>query len=107
MVNNDTRFGPQDTRPRDHARVESNQGVGHEPARIDGQQNHAEGHDHGGHAGHTWMMMLMCAPMLIIAIALVATGAAGAGTIFIAIGCALMMALMMRGMGGDGGGGTK
>ena len=63
-------------------------------------------HDSGhGHGGHGWMMIACCIPMLVIAVALVATGVAGVGFIFAAVMCTLMMALMMRGMhGGDGGG---
>ena len=56
-------------------------------------------HDaHGGmtHAGHGWMMIACCIPMLIIAIALVATGVVGAGFIFVAVMCTAMMWLMMR-----------
>lgn len=100
MTINDTRFGPQDTPPRDQAGTSTAQQVGHEPDHPSAQQ----GTDHGGHAGHHWMM-LMCAPMLVIAVALVATGTAGVGTIVVALGCAVMMAVMMRGMGGHGRGG--
>ena len=59
-------------------------------------------HDaHGGmtHAGHGWMMIACCIPMLITAIALVATGVVGAGFIFVAVMCTAMMWLMMRAMG--------
>ena len=48
------------------------------------------------------MMIACCIPMLVIAIALVATGVAGVGFIFVAVMCTLMMALMMRGMHGGG-----
>ena len=60
---------------------------------------------HGtGHGKHGWMMIACCIPMLVIAIALVATGVVGVGFIFIALICTVMMALMMRGMShGDGG----
>lgn len=64
------------------------------------------GQQHGGHSGHGWMMMICCVPMLVIAIALVATGVASARVIFAAVACAVMMFMMMRmmgGMGGDGG----
>ena len=54
------------------------------------------------HGGHSWMMIACCIPMLVIAIALVATGVAGVGFIFVAVMCTLMMALMMRGMHGGG-----
>ena len=56
-----------------------------------------------GHGGHKWMMVACCIPMLVIAIALVATGVVGVSFIFVAIACTLMMALMMRGMHGGGG----
>ena len=61
-----------------------------------------------GHGGHGWLMVACCIPMLLIAVALVATGVASAGLVVAAIGCTVMMALMMRGMdspaGGQGGG---
>jgi hypothetical protein len=60
--------------------------------------------DAQGHGGHDWMMIACCIPMLVIAVALVATGVAGVGFIFGAVLCTLMMWLMMRGMHGDGGG---
>ena len=56
---------------------------------------------HSGH-GH-WAMIACCIPMLVIAVVLVATGVAGAGFIFAALLCTLMMALMMLGMSGAGG----
>lgn len=50
------------------------------------------------------MMIACCIPMLAIAVILVATGAASPAFLVIAVGCTLMMALMMGGMshGGDG-----
>ncbi len=55
------------------------------------------------HKGHGWMMIACCIPMLIIAVALVASGIASAGLLFGAVACTAMMAMMMRGMsGGDG-----
>jgi hypothetical protein len=59
---------------------------------------------HGGHGGHGWMMMACCVPMIVIAIALVATGVASSRFLFTAIACTAIMALMMRGM--DHGGST-
>lgn len=103
MTNNDNQLGPQDTPHRDHAGTGSDQHIGHETDRPDEHQDHA----HGGHAGHNWMMMACCVPMVAIAIALVVSGTAGAGAIILALGCTLMMALMMGGMGGHGGGGRK
>jgi len=49
------------------------------------------------------MMIACCIPMLLVAGALVATGVAGPATLLVAIGCTVMMALMMRGMGHGGG----
>jgi hypothetical protein len=40
----------------------------------------------------------VCIPMLVIAIALVATGTVGAGWLLGALMCTAMMAMMMRGM---------
>lgn len=51
-----------------------------------------------GHGAHGWMMVACCIPMLVIAIALVATGAVGIGWLFAALMCTAMMAMMMRGM---------
>ena len=58
------------------------------------------------HGGHGWMMIACCIPMLVIAVILVATGVASPAFIVVAVGCTLMMALMMRGMG-HGGGSTQ
>lgn len=55
------------------------------------------------HGGHGWMMIACCIPMLVIAGVLVATGAASPGFLAVAVGCTLMMALMMRSMGHGGG----
>ena len=57
--------------------------------------------DHGGHS-HGWMMTICCIPILVVAIALAATGVVGSGLIFAAIMCTLMMAMMMRMMSGGG-----
>ncbi len=56
----------------------------------------------GRHGGHGWMMIACCIPMLVIAGVLVATGAASPAFLAAAVGCTLMMALMMRGMGHGG-----
>lgn len=53
---------------------------------------------HAGHRGHGWKMVACCIPMLVIALALVATGVVGAGFLVVALACTGMMALMMRGM---------
>ena len=101
MTKNDNEFGPPDGPRRDHARTSTSAHAGHEPDHSSKQQ----GEDQSGHGGHKWMMMACCVPMLVIAIALVASGTAGAGVVVLAIGCTLMMALMMGGMGGHGDGG--
>ena len=50
-------------------------------------------------SGHSWMMIACCIPMLVIAVVLVATGVASPGFLLVAIGCTVVMALMMAGMG--------
>ena len=49
-------------------------------------------------------MMVMCVPMVVIVIALVAMGIASAGLLLAAVMCVAMMAVMMRAMSGGGGG---
>jgi hypothetical protein len=76
---------------------------------VDSHQPGGPAHDSGGHGGHGgghgWMMIACCIPMLVIAVILVATGIASPAFLFAAVGCTLMMAMMMRGMGhGDGDG---
>ena len=73
----------------------------HDPGTPTGEPAHG-GHQHG-HGGHGWMMIACCIPMLVIAGVLVATGAASPGFLVVAVGCTLMMALMMRGMSHAGG----
>ena len=63
----------------------------------------AHGQDQHGHGGHGGLMIACCIPMLAIAGVLVATGAASPSFLVIAVGCTLMMSLMMRGMGQRGG----
>ncbi|GAA3164406.1 hypothetical protein GCM10010531_15810 [Blastococcus jejuensis] len=46
------------------------------------------------------MMIACCIPMLVIAVALVATGVAGPGFLVVAVLCTAMMALMMTGTHG-------
>lgn len=62
----------------------------------------AVGHGHGWHG---WMMVACCLPMIVIAVALVATGIASPGFLFGALVCTVMMAVMMRGM--DHGGSAR
>jgi Flp pilus assembly protein TadB len=66
-----------------------------------GEEQHA-GHAvrPGGHAGHGWMMLICCVPMLVIALVLVATGVVSVGFLLVALACPAMMFLMMRGMQG-------
>ena len=66
-----------------------------------GQEQHA-GHAvrPGGHAGHGWMMLICCVPMLAIAVVLVASGVASVSFLVLALACPAMMFLMMRGMQG-------
>jgi cytosine/uracil/thiamine/allantoin permease len=66
----------------------------------EGQRTGHAGHRHGS---HSWMMMICCVPMLVIAIVLVATGVASSSFILSAIACTVMMAMMMRMMGDMGG----
>lgn len=63
------------------------------------EDNGSEHDEHGGGHSH-WMMVACCVPMIVIAIALVATGVVGAGFLLVAVGCLLMMALMMGAMMG-------
>ena len=51
---------------------------------------------------HHAMHIAMCAPMIVIAAVLLASGR-GAGVLVPLAGCMLMMAVMMRGMGASGG----
>jgi hypothetical protein len=62
---------------------------------------------HGGHGGHGWMMIICCIPMLVIAVALVATGVAGIGFLFVALMCTAMMVAMMRAMDHGSGSDTE
>ena len=55
------------------------------------------------HGGHGWMMIACCIPMLIIAVALVATGAVSPGFLVVAVGCLAMMWFMMGAMSRTGG----
>ena len=59
----------------------------------DDKRKQSRGHAH-------WMMIACCVPMLVIAIALVATGVAGTGFIFAAVMCTVMMIAMMSAMSG-------
>ena len=58
---------------------------------------------HAGHGGHGLMMLVCCIPMILLAVALVASGAAGSGVIVGALLCTAMMAVMMLAMPGGHG----
>ena len=62
--------------------------------------HHDETGTHGH--GHGWLMILCCIPMLVIALALLATGVVGVGFLFAALLCTAMMAFMMHGMSDTG-----
>lgn len=96
-----TSFAPEPP-PGDHSRHSGHAGHSGYPARDDAPDtdNAASGHGHG--SGHSWMMIACCIPMLVIAVALVASGVVSAGFLLVAVGCTAMMALMMRGMGHGG-----
>ena len=49
----------------------------------------------GAHAGHRWMMLICCIPMVAIVVLLIVSGAAGSGALLWALGCVAMMAAMM------------
>lgn len=57
---------------------------------------------HQGHGGHGLMMIACCIPMLVIAVALVATGVVNAGFLVFAVVCTALMVMMMRSMSGAG-----
>ena len=62
------------------------------------QTGHEQRDPHAGHdmkGGHGWMMLICCIPMIVIVIALIASGTAGSGVLLWALGCVAMMAAMM------------
>ena len=65
-----------------------------------GHDEYAERHGAGGHSRHRWMMIACCIPMVVVAVALIATGTVGIGGIVFALACLGMMAVMMFPMGG-------
>jgi 1,4-dihydroxy-2-naphthoate octaprenyltransferase len=50
---------------------------------------------HSEHAGHKWMMLICCIPMIAIVAVLIVSGTAGSGALLWALGCVAMMAAMM------------
>lgn len=68
----------------------------------------SEDHNPGAHdvhrGNHGWMLMLWCVPLVVFAVALVVTGVASAGFLFLAVLCLGMMAVMMWGMRHSGSG---
>lgn len=67
---------------------DGDRGVGEEPQGV------------GGRSRHRWMMAC-CIPMLIVAVALIASGTVGIGSLVFALACLGMMAVMMFSMGGQ------
>ena len=57
----------------------------------------------GKRAGHRWMMIACCIPMVIVVIALLVSGVAGPGAIVFAVACIVMMVAMMAMMPGGHG----
>lgn len=57
------------------------------------QADHPDGGDRGGHKH--WLMLACCVPVVVIAIALVATGVVSAGLLVAAVACMAMMGAMM------------
>lgn len=72
------------------------------PEHANGPTAHDPHAGDGGHGGHG-LMMICCVPMIVIAVALVATGVAGSGAIVTALLCTAMMAAMMFAMPGGHG----
>lgn len=66
---------------------------------LEPHAQHAGAPVRGGHAGHGWMMLACCIPMLLIVIALVVTGVASASTILYVLVCVAMTAGMGHGHG--------
>ncbi|MEA5055161.1 MAG: hypothetical protein VB093_17205 [Propionicimonas sp.] len=73
-----------------------------EPPAPAPQDDHSEhGPSHRGHGAHKWMMLLMCAPLVLIGVWALASGAGG-GALIGGLLCMGMMAFMHLGMGGKG-----
>ena len=75
--------------------------IGSELRQHTAESAHEQPGAHGGSRwGHHLMMLVCCIPMLVVAGALVVTGAVGAGAIVYAVICMAMMAAMMLFMPG-------
>ncbi|MCX5044054.1 hypothetical protein OG921_12845 [Aldersonia sp. NBC_00410] len=57
-------------------------------------------HGVGGRSRHHLAMIACCIPMLVVAVALIATGTVGIGSMVFAVACLGMMTVMMFSMGG-------
>ncbi|ELB90960.1 putative membrane protein [Rhodococcus wratislaviensis IFP 2016] len=55
----------------------------------------------GSHSRHRWMMIACCIPMLVVAVALIASGTVGIGSLVFALVCLGMMVVMMFSIGGQ------
>ena len=67
----------------------------------DGDRGIGEEPQGAGGSRHRWMMIACCIPMLILAVALIASGTVGIGSLVFALACFGMMAVMMFSMGGQ------
>lgn len=59
---------------------------------------HAPADPNGSGGRSHWLMMACCVPMIVIALALVASGTVSIGFLLFAVLCTSMMFFMMRGM---------
>ena len=56
---------------------------------------------HTGHRGHGLMMLVCCIPVVLLAVALIATGRFSLGALLPALACMAMMGVMMMVMPGN------
>lgn len=66
-----------------------------------GEQAPSDHARHNTHGGHRLAMLICCIPMIAVAVLLVTTGVAGSGALLWALGCLIMMAMMMFMMRGE------
>jgi hypothetical protein len=65
----------------------------------DRHQPHRSGESGPSRRGrHRWMMLACFVPLLVVAAALIFTGAVGTGSVVFAVACITMMAVMMLAM---------